>query len=157
MEEKRAEKRLEIGIRLSISDLYKESANTITDIDSPIEVTDISAKGIGFISECILPIGYYFIANLELASDLPQIITDVRIVRSDAIDHEHYQYGCEFVSISPHVKKMLEDEGLFDKRWKKPIPEFPLCVGIVTSSTGAAIEDIKKIITSKNNLTDILI
>ena len=55
------------------------------------------------------------------------------------------------------VKKMLEDEGLFDKRWKKPIPEFPLCVGIVTSSTGAAIEDIKKIITSKNNLTDILI
>ena len=116
MEEKRAEKRLEIGIRLSISDLYKESANTITDIDSPIEVTDISAKGIGFISECILPIGYYFIANLELASDLPQIITDVRIVRSDAIDHEHYQYGCEFVSISPHVKKMLED---FEKRLKK--------------------------------------
>ena len=55
------------------------------------------------------------------------------------------------------VRKMLEEEGLFDKKWKKPIPEFPLRVGIVTSSTGAAIEDIKKIITSKNNLTDILI
>lgn len=55
------------------------------------------------------------------------------------------------------VKKLLEDEGLFDTRHKKPIPEFPLRVGIVTSSTGAAIEDIKKIITAKNNLTDILI
>ena len=55
------------------------------------------------------------------------------------------------------IRKLLESEGLFDRRWKKPIPEFPLRVGIVTSPTGAAIEDIKKIITSKNNLTDILI
>ena len=55
------------------------------------------------------------------------------------------------------IRKLLEHEGLFDKKWKKPIPEFPLRVGIVTSSTGAAIEDIKKIITSKNDLTDILI
>jgi exodeoxyribonuclease VII large subunit len=55
------------------------------------------------------------------------------------------------------IKKLLEDEGLFDKKWKKPIPEFPVRVGIVTSATGAAIEDIKKIITSKNDLTDILI
>ncbi len=55
------------------------------------------------------------------------------------------------------VKKLLEDEGLFDRKWKKPIPEFPLRVGIITSATGAAVEDIKKIITSKNDLTDILI
>ena len=55
------------------------------------------------------------------------------------------------------IKKLLEDEGLFDRKWKKPIPEFPVRVGIVTSATGAAIEDIKKIITSKNDLTDILI
>ncbi len=55
------------------------------------------------------------------------------------------------------IKELLEKEGLFDQKYKKPIPEFPYRVGIVTSSTGAAIEDIKKIITSKNNFTDILI
>jgi exodeoxyribonuclease VII large subunit len=55
------------------------------------------------------------------------------------------------------IRKLLEEEGLFDRKWKKPIPDFPLRVGIVTSATGAAIEDIKKIITSKNDLTDILI
>lgn len=55
------------------------------------------------------------------------------------------------------IKKMLEEEGLFDRKWKKPIPEFPLRVGVITSDTGAAVEDIKKIITSKNDLTDILI
>lgn len=55
------------------------------------------------------------------------------------------------------VKEMLEKEGLFDSVYKKPICEFPYRVGVVTSATGAAIEDIKKIITSKNNFTDILI
>ena len=120
MQEKRSDKRLELGIKMSISELYKENTNTIMDIASPIEVTDISAKGIGFVSECILPIGYYFIANLELARDLPQIITDVRIIRSSAIDKSNYQYGCEFVSISPRVKQMLED---FEKKLKGTVTE----------------------------------
>lgn len=55
------------------------------------------------------------------------------------------------------IKEKLEKEGLFDKKYKKAIPKFPRRVGVITSSTGAAIEDIKKIITSKNNYTDIII
>ena len=55
------------------------------------------------------------------------------------------------------IKEKLEKEGLFDKKYKKPIPEFPYRVGVVTSATGAAIEDIRKIITAKNDFTDILI
>lgn len=107
MSEKRGDKRIPIGMTISISDLYKEGVGTIMDLDSSIEITDISSKGIGFISKCILPIGYYFIADIELSSDLPQIITDVRIIRSRAIDYETYHYGAQFVSISPSVKEML--------------------------------------------------
>lgn len=55
------------------------------------------------------------------------------------------------------IKEKLQSEGLFDSKYKKSIPSFPYRVGIITSATGAAIEDIKKIITSKNNFTDILI
>ena len=55
------------------------------------------------------------------------------------------------------IKEKLEKEGLFDKRYKRPIEPFPYRVGVITSATGAAIEDIRKIITSKNDLTDILI
>lgn len=55
------------------------------------------------------------------------------------------------------VRDMLEKEGLFDKKYKKPIPVFPKRVGVVTSSTGAAIEDIRKIITAKNDFTDLII
>lgn len=55
------------------------------------------------------------------------------------------------------IKRKLEQEGLFDKKYKKPIPVFPYRIGVITSATGAAIEDIRKIITAKNDFTDILI
>ena len=40
------------------------------------------------------------------------------------------------------LKQKLEKAGLFDEKHKKPIPAFPHCVGVITSSTGAAIRDI---------------
>ncbi len=40
------------------------------------------------------------------------------------------------------LKNKLEKEGLFDKAHKKPIPSFPLRVGVITSPTGAAVQDI---------------
>lgn len=40
------------------------------------------------------------------------------------------------------LKKKLEAEGLFNKDRKRPIPEYPEWVGVVTSPTGAAIQDI---------------
>jgi len=39
--------------------------------------------------------------------------------------------------------KKLQAQGLFDEAHKKPIPEYPERIGILTSESGAAIEDIK--------------
>ncbi len=55
------------------------------------------------------------------------------------------------------LKKKLDAEGLFSIEHKKPIPEFPRKIGIVTSETGAALQDILKIIKSRTNLVDIVI
>ena len=44
------------------------------------------------------------------------------------------------------LKERLYNEGLFDEAHKKPIPEYPQTIGVVTSPTGAAIRDIIKII-----------
>lgn len=55
------------------------------------------------------------------------------------------------------LKNKLEKEGLFDQKYKKDIPEFPGCIGVVTASNGAAVEDIKKSIRDKNTYTDIII
>jgi exodeoxyribonuclease VII large subunit len=40
------------------------------------------------------------------------------------------------------LKKKLEQEGLFETSRKKPIPEFPLVIGIVTSPKAAALRDV---------------
>ncbi|MWN05392.1 exodeoxyribonuclease VII large subunit [Gilliamella sp. Pas-s95] len=44
------------------------------------------------------------------------------------------------------LKKRLSDEGLFDAIYKKPLPENIRTVGIITSSTGAALHDICQIL-----------
>lgn len=40
------------------------------------------------------------------------------------------------------LKKKLEAEGLFKNEFKKPLPKFPHRIGVVTSATGAAVQDI---------------
>ncbi len=47
------------------------------------------------------------------------------------------------------LKEKLSKEGLFDIEHKKSIPKFPSSIGIITSSTGAAIRDIIKVSTSR--------
>lgn len=55
------------------------------------------------------------------------------------------------------LKRKLEKEGLFDPKYKKPLPPFPKTVGIVTSTEGDALRDIRKIITKKNSYVDMLV
>ena len=40
-------------------------------------------------------------------------------------------------------KKKLNEEGLFDERHKKSIPLYPKVIGVITSPTGAVLQDIK--------------
>ena len=44
------------------------------------------------------------------------------------------------------LKRKLSNEGLFDKALKKLIPSYPKTVGVITSSTGAAVRDILNIL-----------
>lgn len=43
------------------------------------------------------------------------------------------------------LKRKLEAEGLFSDEYKKPLPAYPRKIGVVTSSTGAAVRDILQI------------
>lgn len=55
------------------------------------------------------------------------------------------------------LKGKLEEEGLFDEQYKKPIPKFPKRIGVATSNMGAAVEDIKNVISRRYPLCEIVI
>jgi exodeoxyribonuclease VII large subunit len=47
------------------------------------------------------------------------------------------------------LKKKLSEEGLFDQSRKRPLPALPRRIGIVTSPTGAVIQDLLRILESR--------
>lgn len=47
------------------------------------------------------------------------------------------------------LKRKLFAEGLFDEKHKKPIPKYPETIAVVTSPTGAALQDILNILSRR--------
>lgn len=55
------------------------------------------------------------------------------------------------------LKEKLYKEGLFDETHKKPLPKFPITIGVVTSPTGAVIRDIFRVTKRRNKNTQIIL
>lgn len=55
------------------------------------------------------------------------------------------------------MKKRLNKEGLFDKKYKKELPFLPKRIGLVTSATGAAVEDMTKILRERTTYPEVII
>ena len=53
------------------------------------------------------------------------------------------------------LKIKLQSQGLFDPAHKKPIPPYPGVIGIVTSSAGAAVHDMLRILHKRYPLTKV--
>ena len=108
MIEKRGSTRVPIHLTLSICDLYKQDVSGIHQLDAPIEVTDISEHGVGFTSECILPLDYYFNASVNFQNDTSYTAT-LQIVCCNIIDGSHYSYGGAFINPSPELLGNIRD------------------------------------------------
>jgi exodeoxyribonuclease VII large subunit len=55
------------------------------------------------------------------------------------------------------LKALLEAEGLFDAARKRPVPDFPRRVGIVTSATGAALRDMLNTLRRRLPLVEVIL
>ena len=55
------------------------------------------------------------------------------------------------------LKQRLADEGLFDAHHKKPLPAYPKKIGVVTSATGAAFQDICQQLRKRYPLAKVLL
>ena len=77
-----------------------------------------------------------------------------------------YQLYCSALAIDgvgdlhaafEQLKAKLAAQGMFDPAHKKPIPKFPKVIGIVTSSAGAAIHDMLRILRKRFPLVKVLL
>jgi exodeoxyribonuclease VII large subunit len=75
------------------------------------------------------------------------IITSVRLLSDKGELQEAFE----------KLKKKLDAEGLFDEEHKKPLPEYPKAIGIVTSATGAAIRDMVSVIGTRYPIVDLIL
>lgn len=55
------------------------------------------------------------------------------------------------------LKKELEEQGMFDPMYKRPIPKHIKTLGVVTASTGAAVQDIMNITKRRNPYVQIIL
>jgi exodeoxyribonuclease VII, large subunit len=77
-----------------------------------------------------------------------------------------YQFYCDEMKLDglgelyiafEKLKTKLETKGLFDKNHKKDIPKYARKIGIVTSTTGAAVRDIINVTKRRNKCIDLVI
>ena len=55
------------------------------------------------------------------------------------------------------LKEKLLKEGLFDSSHKKPIPRFPATIAVITSSAGAAVRDVIRVLNARWPLSKVMI
>ncbi len=55
------------------------------------------------------------------------------------------------------LKEKLEKEGLFDPAHKKPLPRYPGRIAVITSSAGAAVRDIIRVLGKRWPLAEVLV
>jgi exodeoxyribonuclease VII large subunit len=55
------------------------------------------------------------------------------------------------------LKRRLAEEGLFDAARKRPLPAFPHCVGVVTSTSGAVLRDIVTVVRRRHARLNLLV
>jgi exodeoxyribonuclease VII large subunit len=55
------------------------------------------------------------------------------------------------------LKERLENEGLFAIERKRPIPSWPRCIGIVTSPSGAALQDMLTVLNRRYTMAEVIL
>lgn len=98
MEDRRRKKRVPLSSQLNVESLFKSGEQTSIKSNFDIVITDISKGGMGFITEEVLPVDYYF--NAKVVIDAEKMFYCVlKVVRVDK-EETGYRYGSEFVGLA---------------------------------------------------------
>ncbi|MBQ2276148.1 MAG: PilZ domain-containing protein [Lachnospiraceae bacterium] len=107
MYERRKSVRVPISLALSINMLFRQQEIHSEELGADIVVVNISKTGIGFVSSCDIPMGYYFNARITLGESRGEVLeTIVKIVRKEDLNQLKL-YGCEFVGLAPFLEQKI--------------------------------------------------
>lgn len=77
-------------------------------------------------------------ANVSVYEASGQYQLYVQTIQQDGIGNLYLQYEA--------LKKKLENEGLFDQKYKQPIPVYPRGIAVLSAKQGAAVQDVVRTI-----------
>lgn len=112
---------------------------------------------------CVMFKAYAEKINFDLSDGMKVIIRGkVSLYEKDGqyqlYAEEMHDFGFGDIALKfEQIKKRLENEGLFNPENKRPIPKFPKNIAVVTSPTGAAIQDILNILSRRWPLSNVIL
>ncbi|MEX0686179.1 MAG: exodeoxyribonuclease VII large subunit [Balneolales bacterium] len=127
--------------------------------------------------------GHIYFTLKDSSAQLPCVIWKSTVERNNImLEHgQHVMIGGELQLYAPHgkyqlivsavqqagagalqqafekLKGRLQAEGLFEEERKRKLPRFPKKIGVVTSSTGAAFQDIVSTLTKRYPLVELFL
>lgn len=107
MDERRRAKRIEFNLKLVVDSLYKQDHVELNNIESEIEIHDISKSGIGFISKADMPMEFYFNAHIVLDED-KRFFGVLKIIRKSEVE-DGFDYGCEFIGLADILSNVIDE------------------------------------------------
>ena len=141
-----------VWVRGEVGNLTRSAAGhsyfSLRDADATLRCVMFRGGGVGadLIEEGSAVIAHGRIALYETRGDL-QLIADV--VQPEGVGE--LQLKLE------ELRMRLEKEGLFEESRKRPLPRFPVRVGVVTSPTGSVWHDIQNVTTRRYPAVDLVL
>jgi hypothetical protein len=108
MEDRRKNKRFDIRLNLAVTGLFNQDKDFIEVFKPDLEVVNLSKSGLGFLTEAVLPLGYYFNANVVLDKE-KHFFTVLKIVRTVDQGGGVVLYGCEFVGLADILSTSVDE------------------------------------------------
>jgi exodeoxyribonuclease VII large subunit len=131
-----------VQVRGEISNLRRQASGhlyfTLKDADA--QLSAVCFRGEAMRLGCAPRDGLEVVARGRLTVYAPRGQYQIRVLDLRPVGQGSLQERFEA------LKRKLQAEGLFDDSRKRPLPVFPHCVGVVTSPTGAALQDFLNII-----------
>ena len=103
-----------------------------------------------------------FKSRIRLLQGMPADGDKIMIRGSISVYEKDGQYQCyvdkwlptgvgDLAAAFEKLKEVFQKEGLFEEARKKSLPPFPKKVGLITSATGAAVQDMVRVGTRRNS------